>query len=66
MQKLLFIETPGKSDIFQQKKSDGVTFLCIIINFSSQILVQNTIIIFITLYIIDKTINTELNHLEQY
>ena len=51
-QNLLFIETLGKSKILQD--CDSVAFFCIIINLSSQILVQNTIFIFITLYLIKK------------
>ena len=39
---------------------------CIIIIFSSQILVQNTIAIVLTFYFINKTINKELNNLEHY
>ena len=61
--KLFFHRNPKKKVIIF-KKCDGVTFFCIVNNFSSQILVQNTIIIFKTFYFINKTINTELNKLK--
>ena len=62
MQKLLFIETQEKRDIFPKIWWHDI--FCIIIIFSSQILVQNTFVIVVTFYLINKTINKELNNLE--